>query len=110
MAKPTKVNDPVAGAQRGLLKPGLPQAPKVPYGLGQYGARKDPDKIYLFGTDEEVMNRNATGYNVSGTPPEERAPAFKQIVAGPTSKDLNKPGAITSRQGNSKFGSPRKYA
>lgn len=104
-----KGGDPVGGAQRGLLKPGLPQVPKVPFGLGQYGSRKEPDPRYLFGTDQEVMNRNATGYTLSGTPPENSAPSFKQIAAGPTSKDLNAPGP-TSRQGNSKFGSPRKYA
>lgn len=109
MAKTPKVNDPVAGAQRGLLRPGLPQSPKVPQGLGEYGALRSPDKIYLFGTDEEVMNRNATGYNVSGTPPENRAPAFKQIRPGPTAKDLNKPTAV-SYKGDQKYGSHRKYA
>ena len=99
-----------ANPPRGSLGP-APKAkvPTVPNGLGQYGARKDPNQIYLFGTDEEIRNRNATGYTLSGTPPENSAPAFKQIVAGPTSKDLNAPGP-TSRQGNSKFGSPRKYA
>ena len=101
--------DPVKGAQRGLLKPGVPQEPKVPNGLDAYGFRKTPDPRYLFGTDEEVRNRNATGYTLTGTPPEATPPAFKQIVAGPTSKDLNAPGP-TSRQGNSKFGNARRYA
>ena len=91
------------------LEPKSARTPRVPNGLGQYGARKDPDGRYLFGTDEEIANRNATGYTLNGTPPESMPPSFKQIVAGPTSKDLNAPG-VTSRQGNSKFGSPRKYA
>src|SRR5215471_20432371 len=98
-----------ANPPRGALGP-APKAkdPTVPNGLGQYGFRKEPDSRYLFGTDEEIRNRNATGYTLGGTPPENSAPSFKQIVAGPTSKDLNKPGP-TSRQGNSKFGSPRRY-
>jgi len=98
-----------ASAQSGnLTKPPVVKGPTVPNGLGQYGAlQKDPD-IYLFGTDDEIRNRNATGYTLGGTPPENSPPAFKQIVAGPTAKDLNKPGP-TSRQGNSKFGTPRKY-
>jgi len=91
------------------LEPKSARQPRVPNGLGQYGARKDPDQRYLFGTDDEIANRNATGYTLGGTPPETAAPSFKQIQAGPTSKDLNSPGK-TSRQGNSKFGNPRRYA
>ena len=100
--------DPVRGAQRGLLKPGLPEPPRTPPALAgtQYGGLRSPDPKYLFGTEEEIFNREATGYK---TPPGTVPPAFKQIVAGPTSKNLNQPGPV-SRQGNSKFGSPRKYA
>jgi len=99
-----------ANPKRGALGPApKAQDPLVPFSYGQYGPRKDPDPIYLFGTDEEIKDREATGYRLHGTPPEVSPPAFKQIVAGPTSKDLNKPGP-TSRQGNSKFGNPRRYA
>src|SRR5215472_7609096 len=98
-----------ASAQSGsLTKPPVVKHPTVPFGLGQYGAMKEKEERYLFGTDDEIRNRNATGYNFGGTPPENSPPSFKQIVAGPTSKDLNKPGP-TSKQGNSKFGTPRKY-
>jgi hypothetical protein len=99
-----------ANPKRGALGPApKAQQPVVPQGLGVFGALRQPDDIYLFGTDAEIRNRNATGYNVSGTPPENVPPAFKQIQAGPTSKNLNAPGLV-SRQGNTKFGSPRKYA
>jgi hypothetical protein len=99
-----------ANPSRGAFGPApKAQDPKVPFNLGQYGPLKSPDPRYLFGTEEEINDREATGYILSGTPPETRPPAFSQIVAGPTSKDLNAPGPV-SRQGNSKFGVPRKYA
>jgi len=86
-----------------------PRAPRVPKGLGQYGSLRQPDDIYLFGTDAEIDNRNATGYNVSGTPPENMPPSFEQIRPGPTGKNMNEPGA-EGREGTLKFGSARKYA
>src|SRR5262249_61351714 len=97
-----------ASAQSGsLTKPPVVKHPTVPFGLGQYGAMKEKEERYLFGTDDEIRNRNATGYNFGGTPPENAAPNFKQIVAGPTSKDLHKPGP-TSRQGQRKVGTTRR--
>ena len=73
--------------------------------LGVFGALRQPDARYLFGTEAEIVNRNAEGYN---TKPEEAAPSFVQIRPGPTSKDLNTP-SPESKQGNSKFGKPRRY-
>ena len=100
--------DPVKGAQKGMLKPGMPAPPRTPPALARnaYGGLRVPDPKYLFGTQEEIDDREATGYVTS---PAMVPPAFKQIVAGPTSKDLNSPGPV-SRQGSSKFGTPRKYA
>jgi hypothetical protein len=99
-----------ANPPRGSMGP-APKAkqPTVPEGLGVFGSLRQPDDIYLFGTDGEIRNRNATGYNVSGTPPENRPPSFKQIRPAPTSKDLNKPTAV-SYKGDQKYGGHRKYA
>lgn len=83
-----------------------PCDPKVPDGMGVFGARKQPDGKYLFGTEAEILNRNATGYNTS---PSETPPSFAQIRPGPSSADANSP-SPQARSGNSKFGNPRRYA
>ena len=98
-----------ANPPRGAFGP-APKAkqPTVPEGLGVFGALRQPDERYLFGTDAEIRDRNATGYILGGTPPENAAPSFVQIRPGPTSKVLNEP-PTESRKGDSKFGKPRRY-
>lgn len=83
-----------------------PRQPMHPRGYGIFGVAREIDGRYLFGTEEEILNRNATGYV---TAPPDAAPSFVQIRPGPTDRNANEP-RPEQRSGPSKFGSPRRYA
>lgn len=76
--------------------------------LGVFGTTKSPPDYTLFGSPEEIDDRVATGYRLTGTPPENAAPSFQQIRPGPTDKDANRP-SPTDYRGDTKFGSVRRY-
>jgi len=99
-----------ANPSRGAFGP-APKAkqPTVPKGLGVFGALNQPSDIYLFGTDGEILNRNATGYNLGGTPPENAPPKFEQIRPGATGKSGNEP-AWKAYTATTKYGNAKRYA
>jgi hypothetical protein len=88
------------------LEPKQARQPKAPAKYGAFGDARAVEDRYLFGTDAEIENRVATGYP---TNPAGAAPRFRQIRPGPTSQSANDP-RPKSYGGDSKIGSPRKYA
>lgn len=87
-----------------------PRQPKAPSKYGVFGDANGVADKYLFGTDAEIENRVATGYN---TNPADAAPRFRQIRPGPTSKSANDPTMTKTYGGDTGSnydGNPRKYA
>lgn len=78
-------------------KPGHARMRNQPQVQSQPGLGRDK---YLFGSDEEVANREADGDNPGLHPP----PRFQQIVAADTGKDMNNPSGPT-HSGHMKFSS-----
>lgn len=73
----------------------------MPKDNGKLRSGKTPPAKYLFASDEEIANRNGTGYDRR---PSAHAPSFKQIGPQMTGKDANDPTTDTA-SGNLKFGS-----
>jgi hypothetical protein len=84
-----------------------PRQPKKPDKYGAFSTMRAIPEKYLFGTDEEIGNRVATGYvtNPAGTPP-----SFAQIRPGPTGKDANTPELKQYTGAKNYDGNPRRYA
>jgi hypothetical protein len=85
-----------------------PRQPKKLVPGGSFGNSKTLDDRYLFGTQSEINDREATGYNLGGTPPETAVPSFQQIRPGPTGKDANDPSPV-HYSGDNKYGNHRRY-
>lgn len=64
-----------------------------------HGGHVEDDK-YLFGTETEILNRNATGYGADD--PGNKPPHFVQIPGGNSGKNLNEP-SLADHSGKMKW-------
>ena len=88
------------------LEPKQARQPKAPAKYGEFGTAHGISERYLFGTDAEIEDRIATGYE---TNPAGAAPKFVQIRPGPSGGNANEP-STKNYNGNFKYGNGRRYA